>query len=635
VRGDPTHLPPLDDFRLPGRGRQEFKLHNLYVYFWRWATWKVFDAHSDAPSGVVAFISTAGYLRGPGLAGMRRYLRERADEGWIIDLTPEGHQPDVPTRIFPDVQQEICIGVFVRHGQPRPLSPAKVRYRALSGTQKQKIEALASLSLDDPGWHECTTGWEDPFGPVAEGAWEQLPTLEDLMPWNRYGVIGARNWIFAVDKATLRERWRIFVAAPSDEKRLLLKETRDRTVTARVHPLPGMRQHEVTLDGERDTSVVVVPFARRSFDRQYLLADNRVVEMARPELWHVLGSSQVFLSSQHVHPITGGPALTFSAHMPDAHCYNGRGGRVRPLWLDQGATRPNVTPGLLERLSEALGSSVDTEDILAYIAGVAAHSGFSLRFQVELRTPGLRVPLTADAGLWRRAVDVGKKVVWLHTFGERFTDPAQGRPARPLRLVPAGDRPMVRKPIPDTADQMPEAIHYDETSATLMVGAGRISPVASAVVTYAVSSETPVLKSWFEYRMKRPDVKRSSPLDDIEPREWTSEQTTELLKLLDVLTALVALEPEQEELLDRICSGPLLGVSDLERAGVLPAPPIAGPSVPSAGATVQGSLPLGTASSCDEPGGRLEGRPSAPERRPRRPMARPHPGTRFRQRRTR
>ena len=86
---------PIDAFRAAGNGRYEYVLSNLSVYFWRWATWKVFDAHPGHPAGMVAFITTAAYTSGPGFAGMREYLRRTADEGWIIDLSPEGHQPEV------------------------------------------------------------------------------------------------------------------------------------------------------------------------------------------------------------------------------------------------------------------------------------------------------------------------------------------------------------------------------------------------------------------------------------------------------------------------------------------------------------------------------------------------------------
>jgi hypothetical protein len=91
--------PSLDAFR-GTEGTVEFGLHNKYVYFWRWATWKAFDAHPEHPAGVVAFVCSAGFLASPGFGGMREYLRRTADEGWIVDLTPEGHRPPANTRFF-------------------------------------------------------------------------------------------------------------------------------------------------------------------------------------------------------------------------------------------------------------------------------------------------------------------------------------------------------------------------------------------------------------------------------------------------------------------------------------------------------------------------------------------------------
>ncbi|MDM3927427.1 N-6 DNA methylase [Mycobacterium intracellulare] len=108
---------PLDDFRAEGNGRHEFNLKNLYVYFWRWGTWKVFDANRDQPDGdvgIVCYITTSGYLRGPGFKGMREYLRRNTTEGWIIDVSPEGQRPEVATRIFPAVQQPLAIAIFTR-----------------------------------------------------------------------------------------------------------------------------------------------------------------------------------------------------------------------------------------------------------------------------------------------------------------------------------------------------------------------------------------------------------------------------------------------------------------------------------------------------------------------------------------
>ena len=63
--------------------------------------------HAD--TGIVCFITVAGFLNGPGFERMRDYLRRTTDEIWVIDCSPEGHQPEVNTRIFEGVQQPVCI----------------------------------------------------------------------------------------------------------------------------------------------------------------------------------------------------------------------------------------------------------------------------------------------------------------------------------------------------------------------------------------------------------------------------------------------------------------------------------------------------------------------------------------------
>ncbi len=134
---------------------------------------------------------------------------------------------------------------------------------------------------------------------------------------------------------------------------------------------------------------------------------------------------------------TSGPALTISALVPDLHHYNGRGGRVFPLWRDQKATIPNVPSRLLAFLVQKYGDKVGAEDLVSYIAATAAHPAFTVRFRDDLSTPGLRIPLTADRYTFREASELGRTIIWLHTFGERMTDPKKGRPAQPPRL-PAG-----------------------------------------------------------------------------------------------------------------------------------------------------------------------------------------------------
>ncbi|MGR3433983.1 MAG: hypothetical protein ACU0CO_03695, partial [Shimia sp.] len=96
-------------------------LKNLYVYFWRWAAWKTWGEGSGGEAhrkGVVCFITAAGYLNGPGFGTMRADLRREADQIWVIDATPEGHQPPVPSRVFQKVQQPVCIVLIARGAAP-------------------------------------------------------------------------------------------------------------------------------------------------------------------------------------------------------------------------------------------------------------------------------------------------------------------------------------------------------------------------------------------------------------------------------------------------------------------------------------------------------------------------------------
>jgi hypothetical protein len=123
------------------------------------------------------------------------------------------------------------------------------------------------------------------------------------------------------------------------------------------------------------------------------------------------------------------------------------------------------------------------------------------------------------------------------------------------------------QPISDAAEAMPATFAYDELSRTLQVGEGQIAPVLPAVWNYEVSG-VHVLKRWLDRRMRAPDRRRSSPLDDIVATSWEPDWTTELLDQINVLTMLVELEPAQAEVLDKVVSGPLITVDDLTHAGI-------------------------------------------------------------------
>ncbi len=561
-------IPPADW----GVGAHAKHLRNLYVYFWRWATWKVFDHDPKNDAGIVCFITVAGFLNGPGFQGMRDYLRRTADRIWVIDCSPEGHQPDVPTRIFQAVQQPVCIVLAARSKEKAADTPAAVNYTVLpAGKREDKFAALAKLKLASKVWQDCSTGWRAPFLPAATGEWASYPALDDLFAYNGSGVMPGRTWIIAPDAESLRLRWQRLIRAKPEQKQELFVphlnkgKLGDRHVDREVKKgLPGFPDISIPIANARDDCLSPVPYGFRSFDRQWVIPDNRVLNRPNPELWRSHSEKQIYLTAPSDRSPTAGPALSFTTLIPDLHHYNGRGGRVFPLWRDGSATQPNLPPKFLELLTAKYKTPVTAEDFLAYLAGVAANPAYTARFQTNLTQPGLRIPMTARPKVFAEAIELGRRVIWLHTFGEHFADPKENRPPGPPRL-PKKRAPRIPKEgaIPDDADSMPDEIEYDETRRRLMIGKGFIDNVPAAVWRYEVSGKR-VLTQWFSYRKRnreRPiigDRRPPSKLGEIQPNHWLAEYTTELLNVLNVLALLVEMEPAQAKLLEAICEGPLL-----------------------------------------------------------------------------
>jgi len=221
--------------------------------FWRWAAWKVFggdpyrsgmEAVGSAwteRKGVICFITVAGFLNGDGFQKMRADLRRDAEDIWVIDCTPEGHQPPVSSRIFEGVQQPVCIVMAAKLATTDETKPARVHFRALpTGSREDKFKALAGMSLDGPGWIDGASDWRAPFLPAAEDDWASYPGLEDLFDYNGSGVMAGRTWVIAPDAQSLRDRWKRLVSEPDPEVKAMI-----------FHPHQGGDRH-VAKVGERD-----------------------------------------------------------------------------------------------------------------------------------------------------------------------------------------------------------------------------------------------------------------------------------------------------------------------------------------------------------------------------------------------
>lgn len=107
--------------------------------FWRFALWRTFEVRTGP--GVVALITPSAYLHGAAYTGLRRRIRQLADTGWVIDLTPEGLRPPAETRLWPGVQIPLCITVLART-RATTREPADILHLTAAGTATEKTRTV-------------------------------------------------------------------------------------------------------------------------------------------------------------------------------------------------------------------------------------------------------------------------------------------------------------------------------------------------------------------------------------------------------------------------------------------------------------------------------------------------------------
>jgi hypothetical protein len=534
-------------------------LYNLYVYFWRWAIWKVFEENTGP--AVVSMITASSWLNGPGFLGLRRLAREVADEIVIVDLHGDNKGTRKDENVF-DIESPVAIVTLLRRGRSDRGTSASVRYASYRGTRSEKLSALADLAVGSTSLEtdEPSTDWYAPLVPRAGGAdWAAYPALTDLFPFQQPGTMINRTWPVAPDPDTLVRRWESFVASkPLDERaRFYVTPSTGRRITTKIPGMPMLASLETDAPHEP-----IVRFGLRSFDRQWILSDPRLIALERPALWASLSSRQVFMTTLTTTSLGDGPAATVSTAIPDKHYFRGSyGGKdVLPLYRDAKGT-PNVDPRLLDSVTSWQrdtapdSRAVTAERLFAYAFGVLAGTDYTKRFHDALGSPGPRLPLSADPILFDAMAGHGERLLWLQTFSERF-DVVRG--ALPLEGVHWKSEP-TRLP----SDKW--EIAFDAARGELRVADGVLSGVAPEVYAFEVSGMA-VISKWLGYRMAKPAGRAASsesPLDKIRPESWFPEWSQELVEVVAVLTETLAMLPVGVDLLDQILGGPLIAASDL------------------------------------------------------------------------
>ena len=553
VHGVPGIQPLLDAMTKPmskaGQGGHIKNLYNDYVYFWRWATWRATQELGAGP-GIVSFITASSYLSGKSMSGMRAHLRDVFDDFYVIDLGGEGRGANTEENVF-DILTPVTIGIGVRRTGIRNSALGRacaVHYVRVSGTRTDKFDWL-ERGFDEVEFIDIVGHHLDSLAPVAGGDYGDWPSIEDIMPWSKGGSQAKRTWPIGPSEAVLRARWDALLTA--NDRGKALYEASDLTIKSTpvglhdTKPLPSIASLK-----PKDLPEALTRYGYRSFDRQWVVADPRVLTYPKRELWGMRSTRQTYLTTLTSTTLGHGPVLTATPYVPDLDHFRGSYGakNVFPIWTDAGAKEANLAPTLLDTLTASLGEGIGPNELVQYLYGLGGTSAFSERFADELAlTAGpVHLPITKDRALFDEVAALGKELLAWHTWGERYAE-------APLSLGTAAEV--------TTITGRPEAFGYDAKTQTLTVGTGKIAPVSPEVWDFEVSGLKP-LQKWLGYRKAQRAGRTSSPLDAITYDEWTF--TDELLLVINVLQHTVDLTPRAASLLARVL---LSGIFTAEELG--------------------------------------------------------------------
>jgi hypothetical protein len=489
-----------DDLKQPvrnaGWGGELNTFPDLYIAFWRWCLWKLFDAEGAPGRGVVCLITNRTFLAGHPYAGLRQMLRARFDRIEIVDLRGDSRGAR-PAGIAEDenvfaIQAGVCVLTAVASGNKSAGTPADVRladvwrHDAFTAMAKQ---ALLGQAETDPGalrFVPITRGDLDDFSP-APYAGRDWPSLAATFAYRKSGTKTQRDdLVYAFEPGALSAKLESFLSGSDEAARGMFFPGRERQDRAEQARYGRARQHVLATQRNEQRGY-------RPMDRRWLYSHPDFISREGPELGLAWGAENVCLYAMPSG--TGaGPAVWVHGQKPDYHSFRGSyGGYAFPLFdRRQGPQAHNLDPALLDGLADAYAQDVSPQEVFDAIAALLSAPSYTHRFAADLEEAFPHIPFPADATVFAEAARIGAEIRGLETFAR----PAAGafRTARIVGTAPAG----ACLAIPSLSEAFVSA--GDAGRIALVAGGGlALDQVPSAAWHFAVSGYR-VLYRWLAAR---------------------------------------------------------------------------------------------------------------------------------------
>ncbi|MDB9312342.1 N-6 DNA methylase [Spirulina sp. CS-785/01] len=404
-------------------------LQDDYVKFIRFGQWKIDQTHQ----GILGFVTNHGYLDNPTFRGMRQRLLESFDRIYILDLHGNAKKKEVcpdgsPDQNVFDIQQGVCIGIFVKDGEKSPSDLATVYHAEVWGSRESKYQFLTQVTLETVEWEVINP--VSPFYlliPQMQDLWEEYAKgwkITEIMPINSLGVVTARDSLTIQwtreDVANVVNDFASLSEKDARFKYNLGKDSKEWNVS--------VAKQDLLETGVR--SQLIMPILYRPFDTRFTYYTGKsrgfICRPRNEVMSHVIKKENLCLISARgiersreydqvlcTNKIITNHTLSLKENnsLFPLYIYPDTDNQQTNLFLEK---HPNLSPEFLQNVRENMGKTPTPEEIFYYLYAILHSPTYRQRYADFLKRDFPRLPITSNQKLFQNLAKEGGKLVNLH-----------------------------------------------------------------------------------------------------------------------------------------------------------------------------------------------------------------------------
>ena len=427
-------------------------LQDDYVKFIRFAQWKI----DQADEGILGFITNHSYLDNATFRGMRQSLMETFDELYLLDLhgnvlkkekCPDGSKDE---NVF-DIRQGTAIAIFIKTKQTS--ATTRVHHAEIYGKRDEKYDWLLNHDLNTTKWQQLSpqSGFYF-FIPRQEKllkTYYKFIPVTDIFAIHGVGMTTARDqFVIDTDKNALLNRVRLFKHSNYSDEDL------HRFFQIRKKKGWDIRKAWNSLQSIPDSELdeYIKPILYRPFDIRWIFYHDALVwrtvkKIMRNFMQDNLGlivPRQVVKDFRHVFCtkwITNFNSLDVAGRFGSGYLFplyiyrdnndntknTERSSGTLMMIFDKrelfGAKKTNINRSIFETLAEYYEKFPSSEEIFFYIYAVLHYNTYRKKYTEFLKIDFPRVPFARDYVLFKKTVEIGRKLVALQLLQSDELDP--------------------------------------------------------------------------------------------------------------------------------------------------------------------------------------------------------------------